>query len=211
MKKLMMKTRLYRNYAIWQRNARERNAVSQWVAAGRPVPPPSLVKQNIVRHYARRFGLRTLVETGTYLGDMVDATQHDFTTIYSIELDRALHDRAKMRFAGHKQIHLLHGDSGAVLPKVLDEIHEPALFWLDGHWSGGITAKGERDTPIVAECEAVLRHHVNGHVILIDDARCFTGENDYPTIAEIRTLFASHSCMQCEVEADVIRMHEQAA
>jgi hypothetical protein len=211
MKKWMTKTWLYRKYARWQRDAREREAVSDWSTAGRPVPPPSLVKQSIVRHYAKRFALGTLVETGTYLGDMIDATQHDFAAIYSIELDRALHDRAKLRFAGHKHIHLVHGDSGAVLPGVLDAIHEPALFWLDGHWSGGFTAKGERETPIIAECEAVLRHHVKGHVILIDDARCFTGENDYPTITEMRKLFTSNSRTQCEVDADVIRIHEQAA
>lgn len=211
MKKLMKKTRLYRNYVSWKRDCRERKAVEEWISAGRPVPPPSLVKQSIVRHYAKRFGLRTLVETGTYLGDMVDAAQHNFATIYSIELDRALHDRARARFAGRHHVHLLHGDSGTVLPELLAEIAEPTLFWLDGHWSGGITAKGDKETPVIAECEAVLGHHVKGHVVLIDDARCFTGENDYPTIAEMRNLFATHPSMSFEVEADVIRMHKRAA
>jgi hypothetical protein len=95
-----------------------------------------------------------------------------------------------------------------VLLTVLQKLREPTLFWLDGHWSGGITAKGEKETPIVAECEAVLSHPVRGHVILIDDARCFTGENDYPTVAEMRALCERHAAVTFEVDADVIRVHE---
>jgi hypothetical protein len=94
---------------------------------------------------------------------------------------------------------------------LLKKIHEPTLFWLDGHWSGGITAQGDKDTPVVAECEAVLSHHVQGHVILVDDARCFTGENDYPTIAGMRALCGRHPGMTFEVEDDVIRVHDRAA
>jgi hypothetical protein len=208
MKSLLKKTHLYRRYRNWQQGCHERKAVAEWAASGRSVPAPHLVKQSIVRHYARRFGLRTLVETGTYLGDMVEAMQHTFTRIYSVELDRDLHERAQARFAGREHIHLLQGDSGAVLLTVLQKLREPTLFWLDGHWSGGITAKGEKETPIVAECEAVLSHPVRGHVILIDDARCFTGENDYPTVAEMRALCERHAAVTFEVDADVIRVHE---
>ena len=211
MKTLLRQTWLFRTYRDWRRDRRERDAVAAWMAAGRPVPAPSLVKQRIVRHYAKRFRLRTLVETGTYLGDMIEATRDTFDRIYSVELDKALHDNARQRFDGQQKICLLQGDSGTVLPHILRAIQEPTLFWLDGHWSGGITAKGEKDTPIVAECEAVLAHPVEGHVILVDDARCFTGENDYPTIAGMRNLCVQRPDMNFEVEADVIRVHKRAA
>jgi hypothetical protein len=53
------------------------------------------------------------------------------------------------------------------------QLQEPALFWLDGHYSGVDTGKDELDTPVSAELEAILGSPVKGHVILIDDARCF--------------------------------------
>jgi hypothetical protein len=62
---------------------------------------------------------------------------------------------------------------------------------LDGHYSAGITARGDLDTPIMAELSAICDHPIDGHVILIDDARCFTGEDDYPTVDEVRDFVAS--------------------
>jgi hypothetical protein len=59
----------------------------RWEKLGRPAPPPRIVKQRIVKDYAQNFSLRTLVETGTYLGEMIEATQDCFTHIVSIELD----------------------------------------------------------------------------------------------------------------------------
>jgi hypothetical protein len=84
------------------------------------------------------------------------------------------------------------------------------LFWLDGHYSGGITAKGPLDTPIVKELDSILNHSVTGHVILIDDARCFVGENDYPTIDELREiLHTERPRWVFEVKDDIIRIHEK--
>jgi hypothetical protein len=204
-------TRCYRAYRAARRGRREARALAAWEEAGRPIPPPSAVKQCIVRDFARRFRLRTLVETGTYLGDMVDAMRHSFDRIVSIELDPALHERARARFAGRGRVKLLQGDSGRVLPEVLRTLREPALFWLDGHYSGGCTARGDKDTPVVAECAAVLAHPVAGHVLLIDDARCFDGSHDYPTVEELRRLVGGGGDVAFDVAADMIRVHRRAA
>ena len=70
---------------------------------------------------------------------------------------------------------------------MIQEIEGPALFWLDGHYSGGGTAKGEMCTPIIQELKVIgLRSPQD--VILIDDARLFTGRDDYPTLDEVRKL-----------------------
>jgi hypothetical protein len=42
-----------------------------WQLRGRPIRSPHLLKQRTVRQYADRYGLRVLVETGTYYGEMV--------------------------------------------------------------------------------------------------------------------------------------------
>src|SRR5258706_16154496 len=64
--------------------------IHKWESAGRPIPPPDAVKQKVVREYAERFRIKLLVETGTYLGDMINAVKDVFSVIHSIELDKAL-------------------------------------------------------------------------------------------------------------------------
>ncbi len=149
------------------------------------------MKERTVRSYGREFGLRTLVETGTYMGDMIAAMKKDFDRIYSIELSEQLHEEARRRFERYEHIHLLRGDSGVELGKLMGELDGPALFWLDGHYSGGLTAKGEKDTPIREELLHVLSDTEANHVILIDDARCFGNRTDYPTIEQLSELVAS--------------------
>ena len=48
----------------------------RWRPAGRATP--HLVKRRVVRDYAKRFGSRILVETGTLFGDMLAAVARHF-------------------------------------------------------------------------------------------------------------------------------------
>ncbi len=150
------------------------------------MPPPPPLKRQTLRDYARRFGLRVFVETGTYLGDTTAVLKDDFRRVVSIELSEPLYERARRRFARSKNVELLQGDSGKILPRVVSELEEPALFWLDGHYSAGITAKGEQETPVFEELEAILASPVSGHAVLVDDARLFTGRNGWPSLEELR-------------------------
>jgi hypothetical protein len=163
----------------------ERRIVRQWRLAGRPIPPPPLVKQSIIKEYQRRSGLRVFVETGTFAGEMIDAVKGRFDRVVSIELDPGWHARAVERFRGDPRVTLLKGDSGVRLQEVLDSLTEPALFWLDAHYSGPLTARGAIDSPIVRELEAIRAHPVTGHVVLIDDMRDFQGRDGYPTVDEL--------------------------
>jgi hypothetical protein len=180
----------------------------RWKLRGCPAPPPRLVKQQIVREYARDFRLDVLVETGTYFGEMIAATESGFREIWSIEIDAWLHQRAQKVFAAKPHIHLLLGDSRDVLPQVLAKLDRPALFWLDGHFSGGITGKGSSETPILQELEAIARHRVKEHVLLIDDARDFTGKNDYPSVEQMRHYVGERFPGRAfQLENDIIRIH----
>jgi hypothetical protein len=148
-------------------------------------PQSHSVKEKTILKYQRRYGIRIFVETGTYLGDMVEAMKNSFEKVYSIELNEDLYKKAKARFVHNNNVFVLQGDSSEVLPTVLKTIIEPAIFWLDGHYSGGITSKGNLDTPIKKELESILNESIKNHVILIDDARLFNGTNDYPTYSEV--------------------------
>lgn len=99
------------------------------------------------------------------------------------------------------------GDSGIILSKVMAQINEPAIFWLDGHYSAGITAKGRKECPILEELETIFASQKLNHTILIDDARLFNGINDYPNIEELKKFIKSKiSNFSFEIEDDVIRI-----
>jgi len=122
-----------------------------------------------------------------------------------------LYERARKKFSKFDYISIVQGDSGEVLSVILADIKQPCLFWLDGHYSGGDTAKGRLETPILQELHCVLTHSIEGHVILIDDARLFTGQNNYPTVGEIQELvFKRHPDWRFEVKHDIIRIHGRA-
>ena len=187
---------------------RDLEARRAWEKQGRPSPPPHIVKEELIKTYAKDFNTKILIETGTYLGDMVHAMKKSFSRIISFELDHNLAAQAQARFANDHHIQIVEGDSGKLLGEYLSTINEPCLFWLDGHYSGGITAKGALETPIKNELTAILSHESDGHVILIDDARCFTGENDYPTLDKLRNFVAERKPNhKFSVEHDAIRIH----
>lgn len=187
---------------------RARKRLRSWERAGRPAPAPDLYKRAVVRAYGAAFRTRVLIESGTYLGGMVEATRREFAAVHSIELDDALFAQASRRFANARNVTIHHGDSGNVIGEILKDLREPALFWLDGHYSEGFTAKGELSTPIVAELQQVLRHSIAEHVILVDDARCFNGTDDYPTIDDVRQLVASlRPDRVVSVRNDILRIH----
>jgi hypothetical protein len=169
----------------WLLRRRDEQAGREWAHTGRPVPPPHAIKQQNLRDHGRRYGLRILVETGTARGDMIQAMIDSFDRIISIELSDELFANAQWRFRRAGKVELLHGDSGAMLGEVVPNLAGPALFWLDGHYSAGMTALGEKSTPIYDELEHVLRSPERGHVIVIDDARLFGTDPDYPTFAEL--------------------------
>lgn len=178
----------------------------QWKAQGKPLPVSYRSKHDALREAAQRFHTRILVETGTYLGDTLFMLAPDFDTLYSIELSPLFHQKAKHRFQDLPKIHLIQGDSGKALFQLVPTLHTPALFWLDGHYSGGVTAKGDKDCPVMEELAAIFQSPL-AHVIYIDDARLFVGKDDYPTLDALRAFVQQHRPdYALQVENDCIRL-----
>ncbi len=131
------------------------------------------------------FHLRTFVETGTCFGDMVRGVLRDFDDIYSVELDSVLFMHAQARFRRHPHVRIISGDSAEVLGRLVPQLASPALFWLDGHYSGGVTAHGSEETPVLQELQHIFAGTAVEHVALVDDARCF-GHSGWPSLNELR-------------------------
>jgi hypothetical protein len=169
-------------------------------------------KRAQINQIRQKENINVLVETGTFLGDTIDFFKAHFKKLYSIELAEDLAREAQQRFVNDLHVSILQGDSGKVLKSLINEIHEPALFWLDGHYSSEFfigdkfikTGKGEKDTPVEEELNIILNAPLK-HFILIDDARLFVGENDYPSIKELKKLVSSfRGKYELTVENDII-------
>lgn len=185
--------------------------ISKWIKQGKPMPVPHAIKQKMIADYREKHDIKTLVESGTYIGDMVWAQQYNFEKIYSIELSKDFVKQARKRFKKKEHIQIIQGDSGKIMHTLIKELHEPALFWLDGHYSAGDTARGDKDCPIIEEVKAILSSEIE-HILLIDDARYFTGQRDYPTI-EALTMFIKNQYpateMHVENDSIVVELKKQ--
>jgi hypothetical protein len=185
---------------------KRREIMNSWRKNGYSVPVPSLVKQGVIIDYQKKYNCSTFIETGTYLGDTVEAMKTKFKKVISIELGMDLYINAKERFLNVKNVEIFQGDSGKVLPQIVLGLKDPAIFWLDGHYSAGITAKGDKICPILEELDAIFENSNLNHVLLIDDARDFVGEGDYPTIERLTDYIKSkNERYNVQVKHDIIR------
>ena len=164
-------------------------------------------KRDYLAYWQKTTGYKVFVETGTNEGRTTRQMANIFEKCYTVELDPSLHARALQRFADVRNISALLGDSSTLLPSILEHVHEPAVFWLDAHSSGGDTARGTEDTPIARELALVFAHPLKNHVILIDDARTFCGVFGYPSIRKLHKFVREKSPYYLHINHDIIVIH----
>lgn len=115
-----------------------------------------------------------LVETGTYHGDGIQSNILDFEEIHSIELHPEHCRNAQKRFKEYYHVHVHEGDSATVMASLVETIKEPAIFYLDAHYSGGNTAYGivpeEKGCPVLRELE-ILGKRQYDDIVVVDDMR----------------------------------------
>ena len=157
--------------------------------------PDYAVKRKTIIDLSKQYQCtEVFIETGTYMGDTVEYLKNDFKRLFSIELNEDLAAKAAKRFSNESKIKIVQGDSATQLASILSSINSPVSFWLDGHYSSEfqlgneyiVTGKGEKDTPIMEELLQIAQNPGKNHVILIDDARLFNGNDDYPTKHQVR-------------------------
>jgi len=174
----------------------------KWLRQGSPLPPPHEVKRLLVIKYCKKLQINAFVESGTYMGEMVLTASKFIDQNHTIELSHEIYQKTSARLSQISNIRFHFGDSGKLLYDIISGISEPICFWLDGHYSSGITAKGDKDTPIIEELAAISKSQLRDkHVILVDDARLFFDDNnsDYPNINDfkkyISDLFPHHKSL----------------
>ena len=203
LKPLVRRTSLF-PYLLFRRALKE---TTKWEEAGRPSPPPLAVKARVLLAYAEVYDLGVFVETGTHYGTTVEAVRRSFRKVYTIELSPALWSRARKRFESDSRVKVIHGDSGKEIGRLMPQVEQPALFWLDAHYSGGVTARADKDTPILDELCFILEARDLRHVILIDDVHNFGVDRAYPTLEHLQKFILSkRPSLQVLVRNNIIRI-----
>ncbi|MBF0562066.1 MAG: hypothetical protein HQL37_08610 [Alphaproteobacteria bacterium] len=158
----------------------------------------------------RRFGLRSLIETGTYVGNTAVWASQYFEKVYSIEKSEEYWLKAKDGHAARTNIEFLLGASPEVLARLVGRVDRP-LFWLDAHWSGGDTAGSDNECPLLDEIAVIAESTLEPKVILIDDARMFLAPppaphrwSDWPDLGDVVRALEKCGDMYVAVKDDAI-------
>ncbi len=155
-------------------------------------------------------GATAFVETGTSLGGTTRWAAGCFEVVFTIEKAEGLYQRHHETLRALGNVEPLFGDSRDLLPGVLTRLDgRKAVFWLDGHWSGGDTAGVDDECPLLGELEALRARE--GDIVMIDDARLFLcapprphDPGQWPTISEVLAALGTEPESYVQIVDDVI-------
>ena len=147
-------------------------------------PPPHFIKQSLLLRHG--ISKSIWVETGTYLGQTTKFLSENFNFVHSIEPSKKCLRIARKNLRFSKNVALYEGTSEICFESICSSLKGDVCFWLDGHYSEGITFKGNVDTPILFELGTIKKYLENfsNIVILIDDIRTsHIDKENYPNLS----------------------------
>ena len=183
-----------------------------WRARSYAGPSPKAVKDRVL--YRNAFAGGTWVETGTFLGETTALLAQGSGHVYSLEPASGLYQRAAAKFSSVKNVTIINGPSESEFPNLLPTLKGPINFWLDGHFSAGVTFQGELDSPILAELSAIEQNfeHLQPVCVLIDDIRCFDPSHpeyaSYPSLDSLVDWARKHGLVW-HIEHDIMVMRSK--
>ncbi|MFA5395407.1 MAG: hypothetical protein WC346_05235 [Methanogenium sp.] len=138
---------------------------------------------DIFRKY--KDNIDTFVETGTHYGASVqDAIDLGFKKILSVDINSVFVCICLEKFEkeiNSGQVKLFLGNSALIFPKMLEEVTERSMFWLDAHQHANST--------VLSELAQLYSHPIKNHTIIIDDIPLyFIGENKTKLENTIKTI-----------------------
>lgn len=121
---------------------------------------------------------RIFIETGTCMGRTVEfALFHGAKKVMSVEGSKERYEYCSKVFSGNEKVSLWCGHSKDKLGEMIENLSEPAVFFLDAHPSGPDSfGDGEKagniygqDSVLTAELNIIANHHIKNHVVIVDD------------------------------------------
>ncbi len=113
----------------------------------------------------KKFGVKTLVETGTYRGHTTQEFSKMVPTVFTIELNEKYYAEAVRGFAKFRNIISIRGSSHLEMKKIIEGFYgkfvQPALFYLDAHWY--------KYNPLLDELKVIANYGLKNCLIAIHD------------------------------------------
>src|SRR5205085_5338775 len=104
--------------------------------------------------------VKTIIETGTYLGESTVALSLMVPTIHTVEVNQKYFDRC-VWLQEFPNIHRHLGNSPDVIDQLIPTLDQPAMFFLDSHWGD--------HCPLWQEIDLIAKHAPDTSVIAIHD------------------------------------------
>ena len=86
-----------------------------------------------------KMGIQNFIETGTYMGDTTEWASKHFKHVETVEAYEKIYTETSTKLEHLKNIRFHLGDSSELLPKIIQGLRGPSLFFLDAHefyWGG---------------------------------------------------------------------------
>ena len=121
-------------------------------------PFPNFVKKEVFNDFNSPSTI--WVETGTLVGDTAKYLSKVSKFVYTLEPSEKYYNLSVKNLTKCKNVKIYNDTSENKLKDILEIIkpNSEVCFWLDGHWSGGDTFKGETDTPILSELDTIEKY-----------------------------------------------------
>jgi len=126
--------------------------------------------------------------------------------VITLEPSEFYFQQASKSLAGLTNVEIINGSSEEHFDKILKTLKgKNVCVWLDGHWSGGETWCGKKETPILLELATVAMHqkYFAGLSVLIDDFRlCWLQPGTYPRPSDY-VRWAESNGLNWTIEQDI--------
>jgi FkbM family methyltransferase len=156
------------------------------------------------------YNLQGFIETGTHFGATALWAAQYFPKVITIEAAKEIYEGVVNNYGHLKNVDFLLGNSKEQLAAIVPSLKQPCIFWLDAHWSGGMTYGESQECPLLEELQ-IINDSECEHFILIDDARLFLCPppnphriEEWPTIDAVTSLLNSGRSRYTVIVEDVI-------
>ena len=110
----------------------------------------------------KTFSIKTVVETGTYVGNSTAVFSKCGCNVHTIEVNPKFYNSSVENLKNYENVKCHLGSSIDVLPSILDSLDKNlTLFYLDAHW--------EDNWPLLDEIKIIGNFFKDNCIIIIDD------------------------------------------
>ena len=165
----------------------DRKDLQIWLQTGLKVPPPDVVKNNVIRKYKKKQNIKTIIGMGQFFNERKLLFKEDFK--YVLDLPVITSNPSKQQILiEFEQLNVLIGELG-----------QTAIFWLDTKALFNCANISEAEGVIKKLIEIILKPicftklHTKfeiqksfNHTLLFDDALLYYKKNTLPSVLEIK-------------------------